>query len=59
MLCLCDFVDYCEVFKCELEVEFGELVSVISINVMVFFCEMYYYDLLVEKLLFEWLEYKC
>src|SRR5690242_21473247 len=53
-----DFADYCEVLKREPEAELGELASAISTNVTAFFREMHHYDLLVEKLLPEWLEHK-
>lgn len=53
-----DFSEYCEVLKREPDAELGELASAISTNVTAFFREMHHYDLLVEKLLPEWLEHK-
>jgi chemotaxis protein methyltransferase CheR len=53
-----DFSEYCEVLKREPDAELGELASAISTNVTAFFREMHHYDLLVEKLLPEWLEQK-
>ncbi|MGA0585926.1 CheR family methyltransferase [Dyella sp. KRB-257] len=53
-----DFREYCEVLRREPDAELGELASAISTNVTAFFREMHHYDLLVDKLLPEWLEHK-
>jgi chemotaxis protein methyltransferase CheR len=53
-----DFSDYCELLQRDPESELGELASAISTNVTSFFREMHHYDLLVEKLLPEWLAQK-
>jgi len=53
-----DFGQYCELLKQDPESELGELASAISTNVTAFFREMHHYDLLVDKLLPEWIEQK-
>jgi len=53
-----DFSEYCELLRQDPESELGELASAISTNVTSFFREMHHYDLLVEKLLPEWLAQK-
>ncbi|HEX5306645.1 MAG TPA: protein-glutamate O-methyltransferase [Dyella sp.] len=53
-----DFSEYCELLRREPDAELGELASAISTNVTSFFREMHHYDLLVDKLLPEWIERK-
>ncbi|MCP1374198.1 CheR family methyltransferase [Dyella lutea] len=53
-----DFSEYCELLKHDPASELGELASAISTNVTAFFREMHHYDLLIEKLLPEWIEQK-
>lgn len=53
-----NFSEYCELLKHDPASELGELASAISTNVTAFFREMHHYDLLIEKLLPEWIEQK-